>query len=184
MSLPLLGLGEVEYKGAVRPVAGVLSEPGVGSRSVLQSKEGVGAAQRHAVHERLRRLGFDPVPPPERVGRPHRVLSLDAFDGRIEPFCDEVHSRSAHRGPPSPRHGTSGACWKAATGRTPQETRTGSLFVPLHPPGARGFEGHHPQNNSLISWLFHCQCRPLPSQKWDILIGGIAPISLKTKNHE
>ena len=40
MSLPLLGLGEVEYKGAVRPAAGVLSE--LGWQPIeLQSKEGL-----------------------------------------------------------------------------------------------------------------------------------------------
>ena len=40
MSLPLLGLGEVEYKGAVRPAAGVLAE--LGWQPIeLQSKEGL-----------------------------------------------------------------------------------------------------------------------------------------------
>lgn len=30
----------------------------------------------------------------DRIG----ALSLDAFDGRIEPFCDEVHLIRAHKG--------------------------------------------------------------------------------------
>ena len=41
----------------------------------------------------------------DRIG----ALSLDAFDGRIEPFCDEVHLIRAHRGP-----GMSAGCSKAA----------------------------------------------------------------------
>ncbi|MDA6815985.1 aromatic amino acid lyase, partial [Escherichia coli] len=40
MSLPLLGLGEVEYKGEVRPSAEVLAELGL-EPIRLQSKEGL-----------------------------------------------------------------------------------------------------------------------------------------------
>ncbi len=76
---------------------------------------GAGAAQRYAVHERLRRLVFDPVPPPERVGRPHR--------GAVARRFRRAHRAFLRRGAPdprpprasSPRHATSGACWKAAS---------------------------------------------------------------------
>ena len=97
MSLPLLGLGEVEYKGAVRPAAGVLSE--LGWQPIeLQSKEGLALLNGtqfmsaygvwSLIHARRLSEWAD------RIG----ALSLDAFDGRIEPFCDEVHLIRAHRG--------------------------------------------------------------------------------------
>lgn len=71
MSLPLLGLGEVEYKGEVRPSAEVLAELGL-EPIRLPVERGPCAAERHAVYERLRRLVADPRPAAERVGRPHR----------------------------------------------------------------------------------------------------------------
>ena len=62
MSLPLLGLGEVEYKGGCAPGCRRAGGAGVAAdRAPVQG--GAGAAQRYAVHERLRRLVFDPVPP-------------------------------------------------------------------------------------------------------------------------
>ncbi len=97
MSLPLLGLGEVEYKGRVRPSGEVLAEM-KWQPIELQSKEGLallngtqfmsayGVWSLIAAH-RLSDWA-------DRVG----ALSLDAFDGRIEPFCDEVHQIRAHRG--------------------------------------------------------------------------------------
>ena len=97
MSLPLLGLGEVEYKGEVRPSAEVLAELGL-EPIRLQSKEGLallnGTQFMSAygvwllIHARRLSEWAD------RIG----ALSLDAFDGRIEPFCDEVHLIRAHRG--------------------------------------------------------------------------------------
>ena len=90
MSLPLLGLGEVEYKGEVRPSAEVLAELGL-EPIRLQSKEGLALLNGtqfmsaygvwSLIHARRLSEWAD------RIG----ALSLDAFDGRIEPFCDEVH---------------------------------------------------------------------------------------------
>lgn len=97
MSLPLLGLGEVEYEGAVCPAAEVLARKGW-QPIELQSKEGLAllnGTQFMSAYGiwsliRARRLSewADCI----------AALSLEAFDGRIEPFCDEVHLIRAHRG--------------------------------------------------------------------------------------
>ena len=97
MCLPLLGLGEVHYKGKVRPSAEVLAELGL-EPIRLASKEGLALLNgtqfmaANAVHallaaEKLIKLA-------DKIG----ALSLDAFDGRIEPFVDEVHVVRAHPG--------------------------------------------------------------------------------------
>ena len=97
LSLPLLGLGEVEYKGQVRPAGEVLEELGWKPLE-LQSKEGLALLNgtqfmsAYGVWSVIaaRRLSEWA----DRIG----ALSLDAFDGRIEPFCDEVHKIRAHKG--------------------------------------------------------------------------------------
>jgi len=97
MSLPLLGLGQVECKGEVREAADVLAE--MGWQPVeLQSKEGLALLNgtqfmsaygvRSVIEARKLSEWADAI----------GALSLDAFDGRIEPFCDEVHLVRAHKG--------------------------------------------------------------------------------------
>lgn len=97
LSLPLLGLGEVTYKGEVRKSADVLAEMGW-EPIVLQSKEGLAllnGTQFMSAYgvwsviksRRIMRLA-------DRIG----ALSLDAFDGRIEPFGKEVNAVRNHRG--------------------------------------------------------------------------------------
>ena len=97
MSLPLLGLGKVVFRGEERDSAEVLAE--MGWQPVeLQSKEGLAllnGTQFMAAYGvwsviEARRLSEWA----DAVG----ALSLDAFDGRIEPFCDEVHLVRAHKG--------------------------------------------------------------------------------------
>lgn len=97
LCLPLLGLGEVNYKGRRRPSAEVLAEMGwepIG----LHSKEGLALLNgtqfmsSHAVaaiikSRRLSRLA-------DKIG----AMSLDAYDGRIEPFGDEVNAVRPHPG--------------------------------------------------------------------------------------
>lgn len=97
MCLPLLGLGNVYYKGKVRSSAEVLKK--LGMKPIrLASKEGLALLNgtqfmaSNAVHalldaERLIELA-------DKIG----AMSLDAFDGRIEPFVDEVHIVRAHPG--------------------------------------------------------------------------------------
>ena len=97
LSLPLLGLGEVEYEGRRRPASEVLEELGWDPLD-LQSKEGLALLNgtqfmsAYGVWSiiQARRLSDWA----DRIG----ALSLDAFDGRVEPFCDEVHVIRAHRG--------------------------------------------------------------------------------------
>lgn len=97
LSLPLLGLGEVEHDGRRRPSAEVLEEFGWNPLE-LQSKEGLAllngtqfmsAYGVQAVIDARRLSDWA-----DRIG----ALSLDAFDGRIEPFYDEVHVIRAHPG--------------------------------------------------------------------------------------
>ena len=97
LSLPLLGLGEVEHDGRRRPSAEVLEEFGWKPLE-LQSKEGLSllngtqfmsAYGVQAVIDARRLSDWA-----DRIG----ALSLDAFDGRIEPFYDEVHVIRAHPG--------------------------------------------------------------------------------------
>ena len=97
MSLPLLGLGEVQYKGELRPSADVLKEMGW-EPIQLQSKEGLALLNGtqfmsaygvwSLIHTgRLMNLT-------DRIA----AISLDAFDGRIEPFGKEVNEVRNHRG--------------------------------------------------------------------------------------
>lgn len=97
MCLPLLGLGEVEYEGRVAPAAEVLETKGW-EPIRLQSKEGLAllnGTQFMSAYgvwsliqaRRLSRCA-------DRIG----ALSLEAFDGRIEPFDPAVHEVRAHRG--------------------------------------------------------------------------------------
>ena len=97
MSLPLLGLGEVEFRGEVRPAADVLREMDW-EPIELKSKEGLALLNGTQVMSafgvwsviRARQLSEWA----DCIG----ALSLDAFDGRIEPFCDEVHLIRPHKG--------------------------------------------------------------------------------------
>jgi histidine ammonia-lyase len=97
LSLPLLGLGEVEFEGKVVPAQEVLAK--FGWQPVrLMSKEGLALLNgtqfmsAHAVHSviKARRL----MHLANKIGS----MSLDAFDGRIEPFGTEVNTVRAHPG--------------------------------------------------------------------------------------
>ena len=97
LSLPLIGLGEVLYKGQVRPSADVWKE--LGWEPIrLQSKEGLALLNgtqfmsAHAIwcltHSiRLSRWA-------DIIG----AISLDAYDGRIEPFLPLTHLLRPHSG--------------------------------------------------------------------------------------
>lgn len=97
LSLPLLGLGHVDYKGQTLPAEVVLATMGW-EPIQLQSKEGLAllngtqfmsAYGTWAVINALRL---------SHVADKIAALSLDAFDGRIEPFCDPVNQVRNHRG--------------------------------------------------------------------------------------
>lgn len=97
MCLPLLGLGEVLYEGKIRPAAEVLAEKGW-EPLTLKSKEGLALLNgtqfmsAHAVWAIYRAKQL------YNNARYVAAMSLDAFDGRIEPFGHEVNAVRHHQG--------------------------------------------------------------------------------------
>ncbi len=97
LSLALMGEGKVYYKGAYRDAASVLEEC-QRDKVELQSKEGIALLNGtqfmlslgiKASFE-LRRLSYFA----DLIG----AISLDAFDGRPEPFDDLIHAVRSHKG--------------------------------------------------------------------------------------
>lgn len=97
MSLPLIGLGEVTYKGEVRQVEELWKELGW-EAITLQSKEGLALLNgtqfmsAHAVWSLIQAERLSDWA--DKIG----AMSLDAYDGRIEPFYPQVHEVRAHQG--------------------------------------------------------------------------------------
>lgn len=97
LSLPLLGLGEVEYKDEIYKAEDILAKFGW-QPIELQSKEGLALLNgtqfmsAYGVWSLLKAEDLSEWA--DRVA----AVSLDAFDGRIEPFCDEVHIVRGHKG--------------------------------------------------------------------------------------
>lgn len=97
LSLPMLGLGEVRVKGVKRPAAEVLQEYGW-SPLTLQSKEGLALLNgtqfmsAHGVLALLKSARL--LRQADLIG----AMSLEAFDGRIEPFGAEVNEVRNHAG--------------------------------------------------------------------------------------
>ena len=95
--LPLIGEGDVNYKGERRPAAEVLK--GVGLEPVkLQSKEGLAllngtqCMSSNGVYAIIRARHI--MKGADMIG----AISLEAFDGRIEPFYDNIHQVRPHKG--------------------------------------------------------------------------------------
>lgn len=97
MCLPLLGLGEVEYKGQRRPSAEVLREFGW-EPITLQCKEGL--ALLNGTQNMLSQGVWSLLKSRNLVDKADLIgaMSLDAFDGRIEPFGKEVNEVRHHKG--------------------------------------------------------------------------------------
>ena len=97
MSLPLLGLGEVYFKGERKKSEEVLAHFGWKSLK-LQSKEGLALLNgtqfmgAYGVHSLLKLFRLSELA--DIIG----AISLDAFDGRIEPFMDRLHRIRHHNG--------------------------------------------------------------------------------------
>lgn len=95
--LPLLGKGEVRFRGERRPSAGVLEELGLAPVR-LEAKEGLALLNgtqfmsAHAVHTLLK--SFRIIKQADIIG----ALSLDAFDGLIEPFLENIQAIRPHPG--------------------------------------------------------------------------------------
>src|SRR3989339_681938 len=95
--LPLIGMGEVYYKGKKYKTDEVLAELGWASIE-LKSKEGLALLNgtqfmgAHAVFSLLKT--FKLVEAADVIG----AVSLEAFDGRLEPFNDLLHQIRPHAG--------------------------------------------------------------------------------------
>ncbi len=97
MSLPLLGLGEVEYRGERRPSADVLAEMGW-EPVTLMSKEGLALLNGTQF---MSAFGVWSLLKAMRLSRQAdeiAAMSLEAFDGRIDPFGPQVNEVRHHRG--------------------------------------------------------------------------------------
>ena len=97
LSLPIIGMGDVRYKGAVRPAAEVWKE--LGWEPIrLQSKEGLALLNgtqfmsAHAVWSLIQARRLSKWA--DLIG----AMSLDAYDGRIEPFYPQSHRIRPHAG--------------------------------------------------------------------------------------
>ncbi len=97
MSLPLLGLGEVYFKGEKKNTSEVMLHYGWEAVQ-LHSKEGLALLNgtqfmsAYGVHNLLKLFRLS------ELADIIAAISLDAFDGRIEPFMDELHQIRPHRG--------------------------------------------------------------------------------------
>ena len=98
LSLPLIGLGEIEKTdGEVVPAAEVLKEQGW-QPIALKSKEGLALLNGTQFMSSFGVWSWLKAEDLSRQADRIAALSLDAFDGRIEPFCDEVHLVRGHKG--------------------------------------------------------------------------------------
>ena len=97
LSLPLIGLGEVLYKGKIRPSREVWQEMGW-EPITLQSKEGLALLNgtqfmsAHAIWSLIQCHRLSEWA--DKIG----AMSLDAYDGRIEPFLPLTHVLRPHKG--------------------------------------------------------------------------------------
>lgn len=97
MCLPLIGLGEVWYKGEIHQASELWKELGWNPIK-LKSKEGLALLNgtqfmsAHAVWSLIQAERISDWA--DKIG----AMSLEAYDGRIEPFYPQVHEVRAHKG--------------------------------------------------------------------------------------
>ena len=97
LSLPLIGLGEVLYKGRIRQSKEVWDEMGW-EPITLQSKEGLALLNgtqfmsAHAIWSLIQCHRLSEWA--DKIG----AMSLEAYDGRIEPFLPLTHQLRPHKG--------------------------------------------------------------------------------------
>lgn len=95
--LPLLGHGEVHYKGETRPAIEVLQENNW-EPIKLEAKEGLALLNgtqfmsSHAVYTLLKAFRLS------KYADIIAAISLDAYDGRIEPYFPQLHTVRPHKG--------------------------------------------------------------------------------------
>ncbi len=97
LSLPLIGMGEVRFQGKIMAAADVLDhfdwQP-----IELQSKEGLALLNGTQFMSAYGVFSLLKVFRLSMLADIIAALSLEAFDGRIEPFYDAVHQIRHHRG--------------------------------------------------------------------------------------
>lgn len=97
LMLPLLGFGEVHYKGKIVSAQVVMDKFGW-EPITLQSKEGLALLNgtqfmsSYGTYVLLKAFRLSYLA--DLIG----AVSLEAFDGRIEPFYDQIHQIRHHRG--------------------------------------------------------------------------------------
>ncbi len=97
LCLPLLGLGEVTFNGSIQPTASVLQHFDLQPIS-LKSKEGLALLNgtqfmsAYTAYNALQALRLN-----EQADE-IAALSLEAFDGRIDPFKEHLHTIRPHPG--------------------------------------------------------------------------------------
>jgi len=95
--LPLIGEGDVHFKGETRPTIDVLKEFGwepikLGAKEGLALLNGTQFMSSHAVYTLLKAFRLS------KYADIIAALSLDAFDGRIEPYFPQLHTIRPHKG--------------------------------------------------------------------------------------
>ncbi|CDN30915.1 Histidine ammonia-lyase [Mucinivorans hirudinis] len=97
LSLPLLGLGEVFYKEKKQTAAAVNEQLGW-QPIALQSKEGLALLNGTQFMSAYASYVLSASERLSRTADFLAALSLDAFEGRLEPFDERVHKIRHHRG--------------------------------------------------------------------------------------
>ncbi len=97
MSLPLLGMGAVSFEGKYMDAANVLAKFGWKPLK-LKSKEGLALLNGTQFMSAYGVTSLLKVFRLSELADIIAALSLDAFDGRIEPFMDELHQIRHHKG--------------------------------------------------------------------------------------
>ena len=95
--LPLIGEGEVFYKGKIYPAKEINAKFGwepiqLGAKEGLALLNGTQFMSSHAVYALLN--AFKVVKYADIIG----ALSLEAYDGRIDPFLPQIHEARPHPG--------------------------------------------------------------------------------------
>ena len=97
MCLPLLGLGEVDYNG--KRISGAELNKQMGWEPIeLQSKEGLALLNGTQFMGAFAMYSVIKSKKLSKLSDLIMTVSLEAFDGRIEPFYDNVHLVRAHEG--------------------------------------------------------------------------------------
>jgi histidine ammonia-lyase len=97
LCLPLLGMGEVNYKGKKQAAKGILKHHKL-SPIQLKSKEGLALLNGTQF---MSAYGIYNLIKAEQINKNADLItaiSLDAFDGRIDPFQDNIHLIRPHAG--------------------------------------------------------------------------------------